>query len=273
MLPVKLPQQSAANAGSLSVTRDFLTEIVVGERAEFSFSWLGLVVSKGFVEVKEQIKHRGRDVWHVVVHVKTTRFLDLFFPIRDEYHSFIDVETLQSLRFEKNVLEGKYRADEVVEFDHEHKRGYYFSRLNKSEKSFETAPVIHDPISAVYWFRAKVPLAAGEEITVPVNYEEQNWELRVSMVAKEKLKSPEMGERMAVKVKPYIVDLEEHVGDWTEEHRQMLRKSRLTVWVDEAGGRIPLKMTVHVPFIGVVKAYTTQFNSPALSQPLLELTR
>ena len=106
------------------------TNIAVGERAEFTFTWLGLTVSHGEIVVKERLRHQDRDVWHVVLNVRTTRVLDLLFPMRDEYHSFIDVETFQSLRFEKNVHEGSYRADEVVEFDHEKKVGHYFSRLN-----------------------------------------------------------------------------------------------------------------------------------------------
>ncbi|MBI4431188.1 MAG: DUF3108 domain-containing protein [Candidatus Omnitrophica bacterium] len=240
-----------------------LTPIEVGEHAQICFRWLGVTVAWGEVLLKEMIKHRGHDVWHVVLTVKTTRFLDFLFPVRDEYHSFIDVENLQSLRFEKIVQEGDYRADEVVEYDHENRIGRYFSRFNKSEKTFLTDTPVLDPIAAVYWFRSHIPMSVGKIIDVPVNYDENNWYVRVPMVSRETLDADEPSQKNVIKMKPYITNLGNHIHEWDETHREMLTGSKITVWVEEGGHRIPLKVHVKVPLIGSVKIHVTGFWSPA----------
>lgn len=263
--PVHLPDESAH--ASLSPFRlrtvPSLVPIEIGEKAQVIFRWLGVAVAHGSIELKERIKHRGRDAWHVVLNVETTRFLALLFPVQDEYHSFIDVETLQSLRFEKMIREGAYRADEVVEYDHEKKCGYYFSRLNKTEKIFSTESVIHDPISAVYWFRSHVAMSVGKTIEVPVNYEEANWYIRVPMVAKENLEYKEKSLKPSIKMKPYITNLNEHVADWDETQREMLTGSKITVWVEEKGDRVPLKVSIKVPLVGSVKIQVTDYWNPS----------
>lgn len=242
-----------------------LTDIAVGEHAEIACTWLGFVVGRGEVFLREEIRHRSRRVWHVVVKFRTTRFLDLLFPVKDEYHSFIDVESRQSLRFEKTVSQGLYRADEVVEFDHERRVGHYFSRRNKSEKEFKTDALVLDPISAVYWFRSFVPVSVGEQVSIPVNYEESNWNIRVPMVSREQIETGHFGLRNTIRMEPQIANLQEHMGEWNEEHQKMLKGSKITVWMDEDESmRIPLKMSVKVPFIGSVKMYVTDYaRSPS----------
>ena len=264
---VHFPEVSAHGASSpfLLGTVPSLVPIKVGEKAHVTFRWLGVTVAHGDIELKERIKHRGRDAWHVVLKVETTRFLAFLFPVQDEYHSFIDVESLQSLRFEKIIREGEYRADEVVEYDHEKKCGYYFSRLNKSEKTFKTDAVIHDPISAVYWFRSHVAMAVGKTIEVPVNYEEANWRIRVPMVAKENLEFREKSWKPSIKMKPYIANLKQHLTDWDATQREMLSGSKITVWVEENGNRVPLRVAVKVPLVGSVKIQVTDYWNPSVA--------
>ncbi len=237
--------------------------MAVGEHAQMAFRWLGMTVAYGELTLTERVQHRGRDAWHVVLNVKTTKFLDFLFPVRDEYHSYIDVENLESIRFEKIVQEGDYRADEVVEYDREKKLGHYFSRLNKSEKTFSTDSVILDPISAVYWFRSRIPLEVGKTIDVPINYEESNWRVRVPMVRQEEIQLEENDSVSAIKMTPFITNLDEHMHEWEKEHQEMLSGSKITVWVEKSGNRIPLQVSVKVPLVGSVKINVTEYNCPS----------
>ncbi len=237
--------------------------MAVGEHARMTFRWLGMTVAYGELTLTERVQHRGHDAWHVVLNVKTTKFLDFLFPVRDEYHSYIDVENLESIRFEKIVQEGDYRADEVVEYDREKKLGYYFSRLNKSAKIFLTDSVILDPISAVYWFRSRIPFEVGTTVDVPINYEESNWRVRVPMVRQEEIELEEKKSISAIKMTPYITNLDEHFHEWKKEHQEMLSGSKITVWVEKNGNRVPLQVSVKVPLIGSVKISVTEYNCPS----------
>ena len=145
----------------------------VGERMVYSVRYLGLEVGKGVAEVKEMVEIRGRKTYHIEVQVRSARILDWIYKVRDTHHSYMDVERLHSLRYEKILQEGHYRADEVMEYDQEKHHATYFSRKNKSRKEMEIPPDVQDALSCGYWFRLQ-EVQSGTQVYIPVNSDEKN---------------------------------------------------------------------------------------------------
>lgn len=152
--------------------------LTLGERLFFDVSWMGVHIGYGEIHVREKVLVNGRQAYHVVAVARTNEVLSKLYPVRDEAHSWIDAETLHSLKFRKILSEGRYRADEEVEFFPEKKKGHYRSHKNGTEKDFDIPGDVHDIISAFYWFRRQ-DAPPGRAVKTVVNSEEKNWDLEV----------------------------------------------------------------------------------------------
>lgn len=212
----------------------------VGERLTFSVRWLGMEVGKAHSYVSGIEELHGRKVYHLIAEARSNALIDLVYPVRDEHHSFLDVERLHSLRFEKKIKEGRYRADEVYEFDQENHQALYYSRKNQSKKKMFIAKDVLDELSAAYWFRLQ-PLKVGTPVHVPVSADEKNWDLIVSVLKKEKIKVGDLGEVEAFKLEP------------SAHFRGIfIRRGKIQGWISADEKRLPLMMKTKIPVLGTI---------------------
>ena len=144
----------------------------VGERLGFHGRWIGIPVGSGWIEVKEIVTIEGRPAYHIEVQGHTNEVLSTFYPIHDTIHSYLDVETLKPLRFEKDQREGRYHAHEIVTFDHQRAIATYRSLVNGAVKEIALPDTFEDLISALYWFRRQ-PLQPGRSLAVNVYTDEK----------------------------------------------------------------------------------------------------
>jgi len=223
-------------------------KLSVGERLVYSVRWLGIEVGRGEAEVKEIVPIRGREAYHVVVNVRSAPILDWIYKVRDVHHSYIDVERLHSLRYEKILKEGRYRADEVMEYDQEHHTATYFSRRNGSRKEMQIPPDIQDQLSCGFWFRLQ-DLRPDSKIYIPVNADEKNWDMEVKILRPTKVKLPGFQEWEAVEVEPEI----QYQGIF-------VKRGRIRGWIALDERRIPLKMKVKIPVLGSITARLIEYR-------------
>ena len=123
----------------------------------------------------------GRPAYHIEVQGHTNEVLSAFYPIHDTIHSYLDAETLQPLRFEKDQREGHYRAHEVVTFDHERRLATYHSLLNTSTKEVPLPESFEDLISALFWFRTQ-PLRPGHPVSLNLYTDEKIYETQIEVL-------------------------------------------------------------------------------------------
>ena len=154
------------------------TQPVVGERLGFHGNWLGIPVGYGWIEVKGIVEIEGRRAYHIEAQGHTNEVLSKFYPIHDVVDSFLDVETLRPLRFEKHQREGSYRADEVVTFDHAASTATYTSLLNHSVKHIPLPKDFQDLISAIYWFRSQA-VQPNQQVSVNLYTDEKIYDTTV----------------------------------------------------------------------------------------------
>ncbi len=151
---------------------------VVGERLSFHGRWFGIPVGHGWIEVKGIVEYEGRRAYHIEAQGHTNEILSKLYPIHDVIESYLDVETLTPLRFEKHQREGHYRADEVVTFNHASSTATYRSLLNQSVKEIPLPSEFQDLISALYWFRAQ-PIQPNETLTVNLYTDEKIYQTAI----------------------------------------------------------------------------------------------
>ena len=231
-------------------------KLMLGERLVYSVRLLGFEVGKGEAEVKEIVPIKGRSAYHIVVNVRSARIIDWIYKVRDVHHSYLDVEKLHSLRYEKILKEGRYRADEVMEYDQEQHKAVYFSRKNGSRKEMLIPPDVQDQLSCGFWFRLQ-EMTPGSEIFIPVNADEKNWDLRVKILKKTKVRTPALGEREAMEVIPEI-----------QFQGIFVKRGKIRCWIGLDERRIPLKMKVKIPVLGSIYAQLVEYHPG--SEPNLE---
>lgn len=153
---------------------------IVGERLSFQGRWFGIPVGHGWIEVKGIVELEGRQAYHLEGQGFSNDVLSTFYPIHDVVHSYLDVETLRPLRFEKYQREGHYRADEIVTFDYVTMKATYKSLLNGSVKEIPLPANAQDLVSAVYWFRAQ-PLQANQTFTLDLYTDEKIYQTEIKV--------------------------------------------------------------------------------------------
>lgn len=225
-------------------------KLFVGEKLVYSVRVLGIEVGRGEAEVREIVKVRDRDAYHIVIHVRSTRIIDWIYKVRDVHHSYVDVERLHSLRYEKILREGRYRADEVMEYDQTNHTAVYESRLNHSRKEMRIPPDVQDQLSCGFWFRLQ-EIQPGTEIFIPVNADEKNWSLRVKILKETKVELKGFPEFEAVEVEPEI-----------RFQGIFVKRGKVRGWLSLDPRRIPLKMTVKIPVLGSITARLVNYKHP-----------
>jgi hypothetical protein len=133
---------------------------------------MGLPVGYGWIEVKEIVEVNGRRAYHIEANGRSNEVLSAFYPIHDVVHSYLDAETLQPLKFEKDQREGHYRAHEIVTFDYTTLTASYRSLVNQSVKEVPITADTQDLISALYWLRAQ-PLQSNSTVAVDIYSDEK----------------------------------------------------------------------------------------------------
>ena len=222
--------------------------IPLGERMKFSIRWLGFEVGTAEVEVKEMTQIRGRDAYHIQVSVRSNRLIDLLWPVRDEHHSFVDAKALHTLRYEKKVSEGSYRADEVMEYDQEKHTARYESKRSGDIKEMLIPADVQDQLSCTFWFRIQ-DIKSGGIITIPVNADEKNWDLEVHVGNVEELNLSGFGKIKAVKSEPFA-----------QFQGMFVRRGRAWGWMSADARRIPLLMKTKVPKLGTINMVIVEYE-------------
>ena len=223
-------------------------KLYVGERMVYAVRYLGIEVGRGIAEVKEITEIRGRKAYHVEVQVRSARLLDWIYKVRDVHHSYIDVEKLYSLRYEKILREGRYRANEVMEYDQEEHKAICFSRRSQTRKEMEIPLNVQDQLSCGYWFRLQ-EIQPNARVYIPVNTDVKNWDLEVKVLKKTKVKLRKFGVRDALEVEPEI-----------QFQGLFVKRGKIRSWIGLDERQIPLKMKVKIPVLGSITAELVEYK-------------
>jgi len=223
-------------------------QIRVGEKLKFSIRWLGMEVGIAEAEVKGIEKVNGRDAYHIAGFARSNALIDVVYPVRDEHHSYIDVERLHSLRYEKILREGRYRADEVIEFDQENHTALHYSRKNGSKKQLLILKDVQDEVSSAYWFRSQ-PMKVGDTIHISANTDEKNWDLAVRVLQQDEVEIKGLGTFEAFQVEPSA-----------RFQGIFIRRGKIRGWMSMDERRLPLMMKTKIPVLGTVTAVLVSYE-------------
>ena len=197
----------------------------VGERLEFSVGYGVIKAGTAVMEIPEITRIDGRKCYHIVSTARSNKFFSVFFKVDDRVESFMDVYGLYSLRYDKHLREGKFKADVSMVFDQVNNLAIY----NAGKDTFEVAPYVQDVLSAFYFVRTQT-LTVGKSLFVDNHTDKKNYPLEVKVLRRERVKV-EAGEFDCLVVEPIL----QTPGIFEQ-------KGSLTVWLTDDEKKMPVLM-------------------------------
>jgi hypothetical protein len=207
----------------------------VGERLVFSVGWEFVNAGTAVMEIPEIIKLDGKRCYHIVSTAKSNKVFSVFFEVDDRVESFMDVYGLYSLRYDKHLREGKFKADVSMVFDQENHLAIY----EAGKDTFEVQEYAQDVLSAFYFVRTQ-ELTVGRSLFVPNHADKKNYPLEVRVIRKEKIKV-KAGEFDCLVVEPIL----QTPGIFEQ-------KGSLTVWLTDDAVKMPVLMKSKVVIGSIV---------------------
>ena len=215
------------------------------------YNWNFVWIAAG--EVVFEVKEKGQQ-YHMRATGRTLKSYDWIFKVRDDYHSYLEKETLRPKRTIRKVLEGNYRLYDDVKYQHEN--AIAISKKGKSKENLEEEKIpledcTHDILSSFYTMR-NIDFASGPiDKKVPMNIYLDRKIYALNVVYKgphEKKRIRGLGQVQALLFEPELI-----VGNVFKEDEGM------KIWVSNDQNRIPLMVESPIS-VGSVKAVLKEYK-------------
>jgi len=189
--------QSAAAQTAASTVKHAKVPFGVGEKMEYDVKFGVLRVGNAHMEVVGLDNLRGRPVWHTAFWVRGGNFM---YRVNDVYESWMDAETLSSLRFVQELEEGGKDTERRFEIYPERSIFIQTSKKPAKEEASVSQPL--DDGSFLYFLRT-IPLEVGQTYDFNRYFRPDRNPVRIKVLRKERVKVP-AGTFDAIVVQPVI---------------------------------------------------------------------
>jgi hypothetical protein len=211
----------------------------VGERLEYDVKFGKLRVGSGSMEVADVQDVRGRSTWHTIFQVRGGTF---FYRVNDQYESWIDRHTGNSLRFKQDLNEGRRDVERAFEI--------FPERAAFQENGSDTLQTsVKNPLddgSFLYFLRT-IPLAVGETYVFERYFRPDRNPVTIKVLRKERIGVP-AGDFDAIVVQPVI----KTTGIFSEN-------GHAEIWLSDDENRIMLQMKSGLSF-GSLNLYLKSYR-------------
>lgn len=210
----------------------------VGEELRYEVYWGVIHVADSRVTT-EWIEEGGRRLLAIRFRTQSNGFLKRIYPVNDLIESIIDPATFLPLRFTKTLSEGRYRTDEVTEFDHAKGLAYWHNRKSGKKKEFPIEADTRDIVTFMYYLRAR-PFTPGEQAKFRVMADEKLYDLFFKVGPADEMKFKQFGKVRSVRIEPEAAF-----------EGIFVRKGKLTIWVSVDPRRVCTRLMATTPFANV----------------------
>jgi hypothetical protein len=201
----------------------------VGESLTYDVRFGAVKVGTGRMRVLGQDSIRGRTAWHVRFSVTGGTF---FYKVNDINESWMDVQTLNSLRFVQDLSQGSRDRERRYEIYPE--RAVYQELVRGTEER----PSVSEPLddgSFLYFIRT-VPLVVGQSYTFNRYFRPDRNPVVIRVLRRERVRVP-AGEFDAIVVQPII----KTTGIFSEG-------GQAEIWLSDDDKRMMLQMRSRLSF-------------------------
>lgn len=212
-------------------------KLSLGETLTYQVKWLGVPVGEIIASVAPKLEQvNGRSAYKVSVIAKTNNFCSAIYKVEDKFISYIDTETMTTLRHEVYRRDGRYKKDAITDFDQTAHTAHFKNLINKEEKTFTIPEKTQDTLSACYYFRI-LELKLGDRVEYSVVNNEKNYTLFGIIEDKKFISIKGLGEFESFFIQPYARVL----------GGEQVKKGKVSGYFSADEKRLPLLAIVEAP--------------------------
>ena len=227
--PLRFAVQAEGLEENLSVP------FAVGERLDFSVHWSVANIGRAYMYLTGLEEVNGHTCYLVKAGARSNKTIDLFYPVRDRFYSYIDRDGLFSRKFVKHQKEGKHERYRELLYDQEARKVHDLV----SGEIKESVPEAQDELSIFYYFRT-LELEIGEGVLLEGFVDKQGNPLKVAIHRREWVDVP-AGRFYCIVVEPFI-----------RSGGLIKHKGSLQIWLTDDRYKIPVKMSSELDFGKIV---------------------
>jgi hypothetical protein len=209
------------------------------------YSVVGAYINAGTAHFSVYSESLDRQpVYHVVATGTSNSSYDWIFKVRDRYESYFDSATLLTMKFIRDISEGKYKKRENITFNRT------AGTAVTSEGVYKTPECIHDVVSAMYNVR-NIDFAKyqpGDKIPFQMFMDNQTYNLYIRYLGKEMIQT-KYGKFNAIKFSPLLLK-----GSLFEGGEKM------TAWLSDDPNNVLLRVETPIS-VGSIKVDLAQYRN------------
>ena len=203
-----------------------------GERMEYDVKFGALSVGSAHMEVVALDNLRGRAAWHTAFWVQGGNFL---YRVNDVYESWMDAETLSSLRFVQELEEGRKEIERRFEIYPE--RAIFVQTTKKPVKEEKSVTQPLDDGSFLYFIRT-LPMIPGSSYSFDRHFDLARNPVTVNVIRREVIPTP-MGELRVILVEMRVRDPRHYKGEGV-----------IRIHLTDDDCRLPARIQSTMPVVG-----------------------
>ena len=204
-----------------------------GEWLRFKLSYSGwMKAGNATLEVTESI-YKNTPVYKVVGKGWTTGPVKWVFKVEDHYESHFDKVTGQPYKFVRNIDEGGYTKNRIVDFDHLQNKALINDLKDNTHSTVDIEQNIQDLVSAYYYLRNNYnteTIQEGDVVELNIFFDSETFLFKLKYLGRETINT-EFGKIKCIKFRPYVM-----------AGRVFREEESLTLWVSADKNKVPIKI-------------------------------
>jgi hypothetical protein len=197
-----------------------------GEKLTYEVRALSVVAGEASLEVDPLVTIQNRPCYPLTARAKAAFPFSTVYPVKDVQTSYFDAVDFLTWKFENNIFEGNYRAQNTESYDQVKHRMWHQHNAETPEE-VDVPPFVQDLISCFYYARL-LPLEVGKKYSIPTSSTGKNYNLVIAVMRREKLTIP-LGTFDCFLVKPFV------------KHDTVFRNSKdIDLWVTADCRHVPI---------------------------------
>ena len=204
-----------------------------GEWLRFKLSYSGwMKAGNATLEVSEST-YKDKPVYKVIGKGWTTGVIKWFFKVEDHYESHFDKLTGSPYRFIRNIDEGGYTKNRIVDFDYTQNKALITDLKENTKSTQDIEPNIQDLVSAYYYLRNNFDsetIKEGNVVKLNIFFDSELFLFKLKYLGRETINT-KFGKIKCMKFRPYVM-----------AGRVFKEEESLTLWVTADKNKIPVKI-------------------------------
>ena len=204
-----------------------------GEWLRFKLSYSGwMKAGNATLEVSEST-YKNKPVYKVIGKGWTTGAIKWFFKVKDHYESHFDKNTGRPYKFVRNIYEGGYTKNRIVEFDYTQNKALVNDLKENTTSTVDIQQNIQDLVSAYYYLRDNYDtetIQPGGVVKLNIFFDSEIFLFKLKYLGRETINT-KFGKIKCIKFRPYVM-----------AGRVFKEEESLTLWVTADKNKIPMKI-------------------------------